>query len=169
MNSRSPKPPAPSLVMPGHVRVGQVISLIEVAGGSGSRIDVPKLADKMGADLTVLLPILDAAEMLGLVRTKDGGLFLTEEGMRFRETSKDKVKMLKDKLADIEPFRTAIELASRGGVTSQDAADSLARRGVRWHYKPELNESLVHTLLVHWTISAGLLSYDSKSGKFQRV
>lgn len=147
-----------------------MISLVEVAGGSGSRIDVPKLADKMGANLTVLLPILDAAEMLGLVTIKDGNLFLTEEGLRFRETSKDKVKMLKDKLAGIEPFRTAIELSSgRGGVTSHNVADSLATRGIRWHYKPELNESLVHTLLVQWTISAGLLSYDSKRGKFQRI
>jgi len=160
----------PSLVMPSHVRAGQVISLVEVTGDLGSGIEVPKLADEMSADLTVLLPILDAAEMLDLVRIRDGGLFLTDEGLRFLETSKDKVKMLKTKLASIEPFRTAVELSSRRGeVTSHNVADSLATRGIRWHYKPELNESLVHALLVHWAISAGLLSYDSKRGKFQRV
>jgi NitT/TauT family transport system ATP-binding protein len=152
------------------VRAGQVISLVEVAGGVGSRTDIPNLAGEMGVDLAVLLPTLEAAEMLGLVRVEDGDLFLTEEGLRFLETSKDKVKMLKDKLAGIEPFRTAIELSSgRGGVTSRDVADSLAKRGIEWHYKTELNESLVHILLIYWTIPARLLSYNGKSGRFRRV
>ncbi len=152
------------------VRAGQVISLVEATEGLGSKTDIPKLAGEMGVDLAVLLPTLEAAEMLGLVRVEDGDLFLTEEGLRFQETSKDKVKMLKDKLAGIEPFRTAMELSSgRGGVTSRDVADSLAKGGMKWHYKPELNESLVHTLLIYWTIPARLLSYNGKSGRFRRV
>jgi hypothetical protein len=141
-----------------------------VTGGLGSRIDIPKLAREMGADLAVLLPTLDAAEMLGLVSIKDGDLFLTEEGLRFRETSKDKVKIPKNKLAGIEPFRTAIGLSSgRGSVTSRDVADSLTKRGIEWHYNPELNESLVRTLLICWMIPAWLLSYNGKGSRFQKV
>jgi len=159
-----------ALVMPGNVRAGQVISLVEVTGGLGAKVDVSRLADELGADIAVLLTILDAAEMLGLVRSEKGNVSLTELGLRFQKTSKNKVRMLKDKLAAIEPFRTALELASRGkAVSAAHVADALSEIGIKWHYQPELNESLIKALLIHWTIYGGLMKYDGKSGKFQKV
>jgi hypothetical protein len=156
--------------MPGNVRAGQVISLVEITGGLGSKIDAPRLADELGADIAVLLPILDAAEMLGLTRSEKGDIFLTELGLKFQKTSKNKVRMLKDRLMQIEPFWTALELASRRrSVTTAEVADSLSQRGVKWHFTPELNERIVNDLLIHWAIYAGLLSYSGKTGKFQKV
>jgi hypothetical protein len=156
--------------MPGNVRAGQVISLVEVTGGLGPRVNVTKLADELDYDIAVLLSTLDAAEMLGLVKSEKGEVCLTELGLRFQKTSKNKVRMLKDKLAAIEPFRTALELASKGKpVTAEQVADSLSEIGIKWHYQPELNESLINALLVHWTIYGGLMEYDGKSGKFLRA
>ena len=158
-----------ALVMPGNVRAGQVISLVEVTGGLGPKVDVPRLADELDYDIAVLLSTLDAAEMLGLVKSEKGDVYLTELGHRFQKMSKNKVRMLKDKLAAIEPFRTALELASKGKtVTAEQVAESLSEIGIKWHYQPELNESLINALLVHWTIYGGLLKYDGKSGKFQK-
>jgi hypothetical protein len=124
----------------------------------------------MDYDIAVLLSTLDAAEMLGLVRSEKGDVCLTELGLRFQKTSRNKVRMLRDRLAAIEPFRTALELASRGKpVTAGQVAESLSEIGIKWHYQPELNESLINDLLVHWTIYGGLMRYDGKSGKFQRT
>ena len=166
-----PHRPLPTaLIMPANVRGGQVISLVEVAGTIGGRVDIPKLADELGADIAVLLPILDAAEMLGLVRTEKGDVHLTELGHKFQKTSKEKLRMLKDRIAAIEPFRTALELASRGKpITAAQVAESLSEMGLKWHYQPEINESLIRALLIHWTIYAGLLKYDGKSGRFTRA
>jgi NitT/TauT family transport system ATP-binding protein len=166
-----PHRPLPTaLMMPANVRGGQVISLVEVAGTIGGKVDVPKLADELGADIAVLLPILDAAEMLGLVRTEKGDVHLTESGHRFQKISKEKLKMLKERIAAIEPFRTALELSSKGKqVTASQVAESLAEMGLKWHYQPDINESLIRTLLIHWTIYAGLLTYDGKSGKFAKA
>lgn len=159
-----------ALIMPGNVRAGQVISLVEVTGGLGPRVNVTRLADELDYDIAVLLSTLDAAEMLGLVKSGKGEVCLTELGLRFQKTSKYKVRMLKDKLAAIEPFRTALELTSKGRpVTAEQVAESLSEIGIKWHYQPELNESLINDLLVHWTIYGGLLEYDGKSGKFQRA
>ena len=159
-----------ALIMPGNVRAGQVISLVEVTGGLGPKVNVPSLADELGEDMAVFLPILDAAEMLGLVRSEKGDVCLTELGFRFQKTSKNKVRMLKDKLASIEPFRTALELVSKGKpVTAGQVAEALSEIGIKWHYQPELNESLIQALMIHWTIYGGLLKYDGKSGKFQRL
>ncbi len=146
-----------------------MISLVEIAGGIGGKVDAPKLADELGADIAVLLPILDAAEMLGLVRTEKGDVHLTELGLKFQKTSKNKLRLLKERIATLEPFRTTLELASRGkSITAAQVAESLDEMGLKWHYQPEINESIIRTLLVHWAIYAGLLRYDGKSGKFQK-
>lgn len=166
-----PRRPLPvALVMPGNVRAGQVISLVEVTGSLGAKVNAPRLADELGADIGVLLPILDTAEMLGLVRTEKGDVYLTELGHKFQKLSKNKIRMLKDRLATIEPFRTALELVSRErGVNAGMVADSLMEIGIKWHYQPELNESLIKALLIHWAIYGGLLKYDGKTGKFQKA
>jgi len=155
--------------MPPNVRPGQVMGLVEITGGLGSRIDTAKLADEMGADIAVLLPILDAAELLGLVKSEKGNVYLTDDGIAFQETSKGKVRTLADKLVKTEPFRTAMDLANRqGSVTSAEVADSLARKGIVLHYKPEMNESLVREGLIHWMTPAGLLRYNGKTDRFQK-
>jgi hypothetical protein len=69
-------------VMPANVRAGQVV---EVMGGLSSSIDIPKLADELSGDLATFLPILDAAEMLGLVNVAEGDVSLTESGLRFQK------------------------------------------------------------------------------------
>lgn len=158
-----------SMVMPGNVKPGQVISLVEITGGMGPKLDVPRVADELGADIDVLFPIIDAAQMLGLVKLEKGDLYLTEDGHAFQKTLKQKVKTLKDRLALIEPFKTAVELASKEHrVSAREVADALLEKGIRWHYQPEKNESVIRELLIHWTIYAGLLSYG-KAGEFQKV
>lgn len=166
-----PRRPLPTaLMMPGTVRAGQVISLVEVAGSIGGKVDAPKLADELGADLGVLLTIMDAAEILGLVRMEKGDVYLTELGLKFQKTSTNKVKILKERLATIEPFRTALDLASkRRGITAGNVADALSEMGMKWHFVPEMNETLIKTLLIHWAIYGGLLRYDGKSEKFQKA
>ena len=164
------RPLPTALIMPGTVRAGQVISLVDITGSIGGKDDIPKLADELGADIAVLLPILDTAEMLGLVKVEKGDVHLTEFGLKFQKTTKNKLRLLKDRVATIEPFRTALELASKGkSVTAAQVGESLGDMGLRWHYQPEINESLIRTLLIHWAIYAGLLRYDGKSGKFQRA
>lgn len=159
-----------ALLMPGNVRGGQVISLVEIVGGIGGKVDAPKLADELGADIAVLLPILDTAEMLGLVRIEKVDVHLTDLGLKFQKTSKNKLRILKERIATIEPFRTALELASKGKpISAGQVADTLTEMGLKWHYQPEINEALVRALLIHWAIYAGLLSYDGKSGKFTKA
>jgi NitT/TauT family transport system ATP-binding protein len=157
------------LIMPGDVRAGQIIGLVEMTGGLGSPIEAAKLADEFGSNIAVFLPILDTGEILGLVKVEKGDVSLTELGVKFQKLSKNKVRMLKDQLAEIEPFKTALELVAREReVSSADVAEALRARDIRWHHNQEMNEKLVQDILIHWAIFAGLLTYDGKSGKFQK-
>lgn len=154
-------------LMPANVRAGQVISLVEVTGGLGSKITAARLADELGADIAVLIPILDIAEMLGLVKAEKGEVMLTEFGQRFQKTSREKVKLLTGQLMEIEPFKTALDLAvSKGDVSAEEIAENLSKRGLEWYHEPELNVDMLRTILIHWAIYAGLLRYN-KEGKFE--
>ena len=156
------------LAMPANVRAGQIIGLVEVTGGLGSPIDVSKLAYEFGDDISTLLPILDAGEMLGLVKIERGNVNQTDFGLKFQRTSKHKIRLLKDQLLKIEPFKTAVEMVSKqGSVSAAEVADALARKKVRWHHEHEVNETLVNGLLIHWAIYAGILSY--KSERFEKA
>jgi NitT/TauT family transport system ATP-binding protein len=167
MKTRTDDPPRKISALPANVRAGQVISLVEVTGGLGSTIDASRLAYELGADIAVLLPILDTAEMLGLVKVEKGEVSLTEFGQKFQKTSRNKVRLLTDQLAKIEPFKTALELvASKGEVDPADVAEALHAKGITWHHEPEMNESLVRAILIHWGIYGGLVSYN-KDGKFE--
>jgi hypothetical protein len=160
-------PPRPQ-VMPANVRAGQVLGLVEIVGGLGTAVDAAKLADEFGADLVTLLPILDTGEMLGLVKLEKGDISLTEFGLKFQKTSKYKVRLLKEQLSKIEPFKTALDLVNqKGDVSTNEVSEALLERDIRWHHAPEINETLVQTLLIHWAIYAGLLSYDA-NGRFRK-
>lgn len=158
------------LVLPADVRAGQLLGLVEIIGGLGSSMDVAKLADEFGANLVTLLPILDTGEMLGLVKVDKGDISLTELGLKFQKTSKSKVKMLKDRLSKIEPFRTALELlAEKESFSTSEISEILWNKNIRWHHQRETNDKLVQELLIHWAIYAGLLSYNGKTGLFQKA
>ncbi|MDG6926423.1 MAG: AAA-associated domain-containing protein [Nitrososphaerota archaeon] len=162
-------PPKRIPLMPGNVRAGQVISLVEVTGGLGSTINAARLADELGADIAVLIPILDTAELLGLVKAEKGEVTLTEFGQKFQKTTKEKVRLLTSQLSKIEPFKTALDLVSRkGSVSTEEVAAALQSKGIEWYHEPDLNVDLLRTILIHWAIYAGLLSYN-KEGRFEPV
>src|SRR5271163_3186221 len=124
--NQSADPPKKVALIPGNVRAGQVISLVEVTGGLGSKITAARLADELGADIAVLIPILDTAELLGLVKAEKGEVMLTEFGQKFQKTTKQKVRLLTDQLSRIEPFKTAIDLAQkRGSVSTFEVSEAL--------------------------------------------
>ena len=169
MNGATPENTVKLPMMPGNVRAIQVVSIIEEIDELGTGVHLTKLAEKTRVDTQVLVSILSAAEMLGLIRSENGRLFLTEECEKLKQVEMGKVAaLMKGKVATIEPFRTAIGLASKGGATTaSEVAKTLEGRGIEWHFKPEQNEVLVRSLLIHWAIRTGLLSYDGK--KFSLV
>jgi len=165
----SPDPPKKAPLLPGNVRAGQVISLVEVTGGLGSKITAARLADELGADIAVLIPILDTAELLGLVRSEKGEISLTEFGQRFQKTTRQKVRLLTDQLSKIEPFKTTLDLAQKqGSVSTQEVAEALSQKGIDWYHERDLNVEILQTILIHWAIYAGLLTYN-KEGRFEPV
>ncbi len=71
-----------------HVRVGGISGFLElIADRPGGTEDIPILADRLQLAVDDLLPILDAAVMLGFAEVVQGDVVLTEIGKDFATTT----------------------------------------------------------------------------------
>jgi NitT/TauT family transport system ATP-binding protein len=63
--------------------VGGMSGLLEILAALGGREDLPKLAHGLTFEVDDLLPLVDAAQMLGLAVVDNGDLEITDEGRAF--------------------------------------------------------------------------------------
>jgi hypothetical protein len=157
--------------MPTNVTIAQIVRLVQITNDYAPCCALSRLADKLQADTATLSPIIEAAEMLGLVERQKDEFTLTDLGLKFQEITGNlnKIRLVKDELAKIEPFKTSLELANqRSAISAADVAETLKKKGVRWDQGPELSESLVNHLLIPWAILTSILEYDGKTEKFRK-
>ena len=77
-----------------HARPGGVAGLLEVIVDRNGRDDIYRLADELAFEIDDLLPIVEAAAMLGYITVKEGDAEVTEEGRRFADADILKQKEL---------------------------------------------------------------------------
>jgi NitT/TauT family transport system ATP-binding protein len=65
------------------VSVGGLAGLVEIVYARGGRVDLPDIANDLNFEIDDLLPLVDAATMLGLVEVTGGELMLTGVGKDF--------------------------------------------------------------------------------------
>jgi NitT/TauT family transport system ATP-binding protein len=71
-----------------HVRVGGISGLLELMHEQGDGLrDIPLLADRLQLEVDDLLPLLDAAKLLGFADVADGDVRLTPVGRDFATTT----------------------------------------------------------------------------------
>ena len=71
-----------------HVRVGGISGLLELIAEQGDGLrDIPRLAERLQLEVDDLLPLLDAAVLLGFAEVADGDVLLTPIGRDFATTT----------------------------------------------------------------------------------
>ncbi|WP_067535523.1 ABC transporter ATP-binding protein [Nocardia crassostreae] len=131
--------------------------MLDLVAADGGRADLPKLAGDLRFELDDLMPLVDAATLLGLAGTVDGDLELTVNGRNFAEADIDTAKRIFARLARANaPLVAAIDHALstapnnrlhdgffldllRRGFT-EDAALRQLRTAVDWGRYAELYE-----------------------------
>ncbi len=81
-----------------HARPGGMAGLLELLLDKGGRDDIYRLADDLAFEIDDLLPIVDAAQLLGFLQIEEGDAAITESGTAFANS-----EILRQK----ELFRTA--------------------------------------------------------------
>jgi NitT/TauT family transport system ATP-binding protein len=66
-----------------HARPGGVAGLLELLLDKGGRDDIYRLADDLAFEIDDLLPIVDAAQLLGFLKVEEGDASITEKGSEF--------------------------------------------------------------------------------------
>ena len=69
-------PPVP------HAKIGMIVGLLETLNDHGGKVDAYKLSQALHFELDDLMPITEAAELLGFVKIESGDLELTELGRK---------------------------------------------------------------------------------------
>ena len=83
-----------------HARPGGMAGLLELLLDKGGRDDIYRLADDLSFEIDDLLPIVDAAQLLGFLKIEEGDAAITASGTEFANS-----EILRQK----ELFRTAAE------------------------------------------------------------
>src|SRR5438876_3119608 len=77
--------PKSKAVMLPHTRPGGMAGLLEILVDRGGRVDLHRLSEEHSMDLESLLPTIDTAVLLGLLRVEEGDAIITPEGYAFAQ------------------------------------------------------------------------------------
>ncbi len=152
-----------SVQFPAEAQLGQVRAFLKVILALGGRTQVAKVARELHMDLVMLLPVMEAAEILQLATIEKGDVKLLKAAEQLMATGNPDFSQVRPVLLGIEPFKTALVL---GKFTATQIADQLARQGVRWHHENTVNSSVLTEILTHWGIPTKILDYDGYTGTF---
>ncbi len=144
------------------VRAGSLTGMIELLDDLGGSTDLYRLADELNMDLEDLLPILEAVEMLGLGRVREGDAQLTETGRAFAQaTVLRRKELFRDTALTNVPALAHIRHQLERHPQHRVGAESFLELFERY-YSAEDSRSQMETL-IDWGRYAELLAYDQET------
>jgi NitT/TauT family transport system ATP-binding protein len=161
--SGGPMPTPSELPLP-EVSAGGLSGLLEILAAKGGEDGLADLADDLSFDVDDLLPLVDAAVLLGLAEVHDADLEITEAGREFATGDIDSSKTLFGKVAsERAPLIKAIVKglnATADGSLREGFFLDLLRRGFS---AEEARRQL--DIAIDWGRYGELFEYDSESGQ----
>src|SRR5580693_1313006 len=147
-----------------HARVGGIAGLVELLHDRGGREDLFRLSEELVMDVQDLLPILEACQLLGFARLKEGDVQLSPQGAAFAD-------------ADIQARKVLFREAALEHVTILKQIDSILKR----KSDHSINDEFFHDILdehfsaeevqrqfdtaTNWGRYAEIFDYDRESGR----
>ncbi len=119
--------------------------------------EIARLGDDLDLEIDEILPSLDYAEALGLVRVGDGRMTFTETGRLLLDASiRDRKTILRDQLRRTTLFKTLLRALE--GAPEQRLSEEDVQRLLAFTTAP--SDLLVQNI-INWGRYAGLFRYDS--------
>ena len=159
----APAPTPADLPLP-EVSAGGLSGLLEILAARGGEDGLAELADDLSFEIDDLLPLVDAAVLLGLARVHDARLEITQAGRDFADADIDTSKTLFGELAAARaPLIKAILRALRAtndGTLREGFFLDLLRRGFS---ADEARRQL--DIAIDWGRYGELFEYDAERGE----
>jgi NitT/TauT family transport system ATP-binding protein len=145
-----------------HTRPGSIAGLLELLQDRGGQEDLYHVADELRMEVDDLLPIVEAAELLGFAKARAGDIEITEAGTAFAQ-------------ADIAGRKQLFRQAALAHVTLlQQICSALASKSdhtmpveffrdvLDEHFSEKETERQIETVL-HWGRYAEIFTYSSET------
>ena len=152
------------VIMLPHTRPGGMAGLLEILADHGGRVDLHHLADELSLEVDALLPTVDTAVLLGLLRLDEGDAIITPEGQEFAR-------------ADIQARKAIFRKAALGNVpllrqmeqslkakADRTLPDEFFRDLIDEHFSDDESRRQLETA-IQWGRYAEIFDYDAATGK----
>jgi NitT/TauT family transport system ATP-binding protein len=152
------------IVMLPHTRPGGMAGLLEILEDHNGQMDLHVLADELSLEVDALLPTVDTAALLGLLKLEEGDTILTPEGKAFAQADIQERKAIfrKAALANIPLLRQmeqALKSKANRTLPAEFFEDLLDE-----HFSEDEARRQLETA-IQWGRYAELFDYDAASGK----
>jgi NitT/TauT family transport system ATP-binding protein len=151
-------------VMLPHTRPGGLAGLLEILVDQNGRADLHVLADELSLEVDALLPSVDTAVLLGLLKLEEGDAIITPEGLAFAKGDIQERKAIfrKAVLAHVPLLRQmeqALKAKSNRTLSAEFFQDLLDE-----HFSEDESRRQLETA-IQWGRYAEIFDFDAASGK----
>jgi NitT/TauT family transport system ATP-binding protein len=159
-----PKAPAAYQMLP-HVSIGELTGFIERLAPLGGREDLYALARDLHLEADDLLPLAEAADVLGFADLAEGDVFLTPEGQQFAEAGvlEEKELFRTQALTNVDLLRRIVrevQAAPDHALREDDLLEALEQTFSPGEARQQLDTA------IDWGRYAELFAYDDDAGEF---
>ena len=157
-------PAPPKTIMLPHTRPGGMAGLLEILADQGGRSNLHKLADELSLEVDALLPTVDTAVLLGMLRVEEGDTVITLEGQAFAQADIQARKAIfrKTALANV-PLLRQMEQALKA-KSNRTLNDEFFRDLLDEHFGEDESRRQLETA-IQWGRYAEIFDYDAATGK----
>jgi len=151
-------------IMLPHTRPGGMAGLLEIVADQGGRVDLHRLADELSLEVDALLPTVDTAVLLGLLRVEEGDAIITPEGQEFArgDIQTRKTIFRKTALAHVPLLRQMEQ--SLKAKSDRTLPDEFFRDLLDEHFSEDEARRQLETA-IQWGRYAEIFDYDAATGK----
>ena len=147
-----------------HARPGGIAGLLEILQDGGGREDLYRLAEESGMDIDDLLPIVEAAVMLGFATLHEGDVVISPEGQGFVEADiLNRKPLFRDaalkRVVLLQQMDSILKRKSDHSIAEEFFHDILDEHFSEDEVKRQLETAL------QWGRYAEIFDYDSKTGR----
>jgi NitT/TauT family transport system ATP-binding protein len=144
--------------------VGGMSGLLEILLAHGGEEDLPKLAHELTFEVDDLLPLVDAAQVLGLADVRDADIKITDEGRTFvaadiLESKQIFAKLARERAPLVRSICNALATTDDGTLGEGFFLDLLRRGFSEDEARAQLN------IAIDWGRYGELFDFDSNTGQ----
>jgi NitT/TauT family transport system ATP-binding protein len=155
---------SPKIIMLPHTRPGGLAGLLEILSDQGGRVDLHQLADELSLEVDALLPTVETATLLGMLRLEEGSVSITPDGQTFAQADIQARKLIfrKAALANV-PLLRQMEQSLRA-KSNRTLSEEFFRDLLDEHFGEEESRRQLETA-IQWGRYAEIFDYDAETGK----